>query len=116
MGSPKEDAERLEKATETARELLSEIHGVTKDLHTAMRDARTISAKLTEEEMRREVKSAVDKLGEATKQAMEDSVARVTTEFDKLQKLLMGRTRSDRRQGRMDVSTLIKQMTDLEEK
>lgn len=92
---------RLNEATATAREVLTELHGTAKDMKALIKEGRQLLADLSytaahiaeaevNEEVKKHIKAAVEGLGKATQAEMEKSVAKVNAEFDKLAKILLG--------------------------
>lgn len=104
--------ERLVAATEDAREVIREAHGVSRDLRQMITETRQLIASGTEEAMRErlnaEVKEAVDALGRETEKAMRAAVERVSQKFDGLAAILTGTDRQARRQGKPPLEDLIR--------
>ncbi|TQE35458.1 hypothetical protein [Streptomyces ipomoeae] len=98
-------AEDLQTIRQQLREELREARGTLKDLHREIKAARELAdatrelvTHLAQEEVKQVVEAEVTKqletLGNATKEQMGKSVAKVTAEFDKLRALLLGEERA----------------------
>lgn len=90
-----EQAERLERAIEDARELLRDINSASKDLRRTLRETRDLLATDIAARLEGEVRDQLDKLGETTEKQMRISVEKVIGEFDKLGAILLGVDRAE---------------------
>lgn len=80
---------RLDTATAEAKQTVADVHSVAKDLRASIREARALLATGVQEMLDEKVDVAVSALGEASAQAMRDSVDKVLSEFDRLGSLLL---------------------------
>ncbi len=94
---------RLEAATTEAKQTIADVHSAAKDLRASIREARTLLATGVSVILDAKVDAAVSALGEASSQAMRDSVARVIAEFDKLGALLLEADKNMKKQSMEDV-------------
>ena len=104
--------DRLVAATNDAREVIQEAHGVTRDLRQLITESRKLFADGAEEAMQERlgtaVKKAVEELGTATEKAMRLAVERVDKKFDELAALYTGTERGQRRRGEPPLEDLIR--------
>jgi hypothetical protein len=85
-----ERTQALRAAAEEVRQATRDAHAAAKDLRSLLREVRELLAEGADELVTEEVGRQLDKLGPATRAAMDDAVARVSAEFDKLAAILMG--------------------------
>lgn len=99
-------ADRLEAAIEAARDLTREAHGATGDIQRATREARRAVPELAAEKIETEIGRQLKLMQSATREAMDQAVAKVFAEFDKLTDTLMGRDAQTRRAGEKSLPEL----------
>ena len=102
------EADELKAATDNALKLLADVRGATKDLRQAMKEHRETIPMIVREELAREVEKELNVLKDEPKAATAKAVAGVFKRFDELTDLLMKGTRADRRQGKLDIDALIR--------
>jgi hypothetical protein len=89
------EADRLEAAIQECREMIREAHAATKDLRTAVREAKKEVHDLTQDEVAAHVKNEVsrqlEELGERTREAITASTQKVIAEFDRFGESLLGK-------------------------
>jgi hypothetical protein len=106
--------DRLIAATTDAREVITEAHGVTRDLRQALAEARELLARTVPEavsaELNGRLKEVVDEavtvLGEATTKAINASVVKVGREFSRLERVFLGTDAQARREGKPSIEQL----------
>lgn len=88
--------DRLGAASLEARELLADVRSTTRELRTEIRNAAAERERITDlikkavaADIEAEVKTQLSALGELTRKAMDDAVAKVGREFDKLTNIMM---------------------------
>jgi hypothetical protein len=103
------DLDRLEAAMSECREMIREAHAATKDLRTAVREAKKELRELTKDEVAGQVHSEVtrqlDEVRERTSEAVTAATQKVIAEFDRFGESLLGKetyweTASGRRSAR----------------
>ena len=103
------DLDRLEAAISECREMIREAHAATKDLRTAVREAKKELRELTKDEVAGQVHSEVtrqlDEVRERTSDAVAAATQKVIAEFDRFGESLLGKetywkTASGRRSAR----------------
>ena len=103
------DLDRLEAAISECREMIREAHAATKDLRTAVREAKKELRELTKDEVAGQVHSEVtrqlDEVRERTSEAVTAATQKVIAEFDRFGESLLGKetywkTASGRRSAR----------------
>lgn len=97
----------LGQEAEALRQLVQEAHGVLKDLRAATREAERLAPELVRAQLKDAVRREVARLGDETKLATENAVARVNAKFDELADLLLGQGEQSRREGRPDLPELV---------
>ena len=89
------EADRLEAAVAECREMIREAHAATKDLRTAVRDAKKELQDLARDEVaaqvQREVSHQLEELGEQTAAAIRAATEKVIAEFDRFGETLLGK-------------------------
>jgi len=89
------DVDRLQAAMSECREMIREAHAATKDLRTAVREAKQELQALTQDEVaaqvRGEVSRQLEELGERTREAITASTQKVIAEFDRFGEALLGK-------------------------
>jgi CRISPR/Cas system-associated exonuclease Cas4 (RecB family) len=89
------EADRLEAAIQECREMIREAHAATKDLRTAVREAKKEVHDLAQDEVaaqiRHEVSRQLEELGERTSDAITASTQKVIAEFDRFGESLLGK-------------------------
>ena len=89
------ELDRLEAAMSECREMIRDAHAATKDLRTAVREARQEVRALASDEVsaqvRLEVSRQLDELGERTAEAITASTQKVIAEFDRFGESLLGK-------------------------
>jgi len=89
------ELDRLEAAMNECREMIRDAHAATKDLRTAVREARQEVRALASDEVsaqvRLEVSRQLDELGERTAEAITVSTQKVIAEFDRFGESLLGK-------------------------
>jgi hypothetical protein len=89
------ETDRLEAAIQECREMIREAHAATKDLRTAVREAKKEVHDLTQDEVAAHVKAEVsrqlEELGERTHEAISASTQKVIAEFDRFGESLLGK-------------------------
>jgi len=103
------EVDRLEAAISECREMIREAHAATKDLRTAVREAKKELRELAKDEVAGQVHSEVtrqlDELRERTSEAVSAATQKVIAEFDRFGESLLGKetywkTASGRRSAR----------------
>jgi phosphoenolpyruvate-protein kinase (PTS system EI component) len=87
MMTPEQQAERLETATATAREVLSELNSAGKDLRATLKDARAL---LSETSWEGEVRAQMTALAKVIEGRINDASENVLAEFKRLGDVLLG--------------------------
>jgi hypothetical protein len=104
--------DKLVAATEDARDVIREAHGASRDLRQLIAEARRVIATDVETALKKQLVSSVtealEQVGSATRDAMEDAVARVNAKFDELEEILTGADPRSRRQGKPSLEDLIR--------
>lgn len=107
--TPEQKAQDLRDAMREANVFLADLKATVK-LAEKVRD--DIAAYVDGEEVSKRIDAAVilelSKMNKRIKEAMDSSVAKVTSEFDKLRDILMGEAPDDKRAGRESIPSLIK--------
>jgi phage protein D len=89
------ELERLEVAVGECREMIREAHAATKDLRSALREAKGELRALAKDEVaaqvQLEVSRQVDELGERTSEAITAATQKVIAEFDRFGESLLGK-------------------------
>jgi len=89
------ELERLEVAVRECREMIREAHAATKDLRSAVREAKGELRALTKDEVaaqiQLEVSRQLDELGERTREAVTAATQKVIAEFDRFGESLLGK-------------------------
>ena len=89
------DVDRLEAAVSECREMIREAHAATKDLRTAVREAkqevRALAADEVAAQIRDEVSRQLEELGERTTEAITTATQKVISEFDRFGESLLGK-------------------------
>jgi phage protein D len=89
------ELDRLEAAVAECREMIREAHAATKDLRTAVREAKQEIRTLTQDEvaaqLRLEVSRQLEELGERTSEAITAATQKVIAEFDRFGESLLGK-------------------------
>jgi hypothetical protein len=89
------DVDRLEAAVAECREMIREAHAATKDLRTAVREAKKeVQALATDEvaaHVQQEVSRQLEELGERTHEAISAATQKVIAEFDRFGESLLGK-------------------------
>jgi hypothetical protein len=89
------DLERLEVAVGECREMIREAHAATKDLRSAVREAKGELRALAKDEVaaqvQLEVSRQLDELGERTREAIIAATQKVIAEFDRFGESLLGK-------------------------
>jgi phage protein D len=89
------DLERLEVAVGECREMIREAHAATKDLRSAVREAKGELRALAKDEVaaqdQLEVSRQLDELGERTREAITAATQKVIAEFDRFGESLLGK-------------------------
>ena len=89
------EADRLEAAIQECREMIREAHAATKDLRTAVREAKKEVHDLAQDEVaahiNQEVSRQLEELGERTREAITASTQKVIAEFDRFGESLLGK-------------------------
>jgi hypothetical protein len=91
------DMEALDARAAELRELLGQLqsaigeaHGLLKDIRIESRQARRILPMIVSQRINRELERQLAEMSEATKRAMEASVAKVGKEFERLEAIFLG--------------------------
>lgn len=87
---PETPADRLEAATREARQLLSDLHTVGKDLRRTLKEAKQVAAAEVGDLIAAECARLLGELGPVTEEQMRKSVDKVIAEFDRLGAILLG--------------------------
>lgn len=93
------------------RELIREAHGLLKDMRVERRAIEQLLDGIpykVDERIEHAVKVGLEKLGEKTRKAMDDSVAKVGREFDRLESIFTGTEPADRRAGKPPLEDLLR--------
>jgi chromosome segregation ATPase len=89
------ELDRLEAAIAECREMVREAHAATKDLRTAVREAKKeVQALATDEvatAVQQEVSRQLEELGERTHEAISAATQKVIAEFDRFGESLLGK-------------------------
>jgi hypothetical protein len=89
------EQERLEAAVGECREMIREAHAATKDLRTAVREAKRELQDLAKDEVsariQGEVSRQLEELGERTQEAVNTATQKVIAEFDRFGESLLGK-------------------------
>jgi hypothetical protein len=89
------EVDRLEAAVGECREMIREAHAATKDLRTAVREAKQEIRALAQDEVaahvRLEVSRQLEELGERTSAAITEATQKVIAEFDRFGESLLGK-------------------------
>ncbi len=89
------ELDRLEAAVGECREMIREAHAATKDLRTAVREAKQEIRALAQDEVaahvRLEVSRQLEELGERTSAAITEATQKVIAEFDRFGESLLGK-------------------------
>ena len=89
------ELDRLEAAVGECREMIREAHAATKDLRTAVREAKKEMPALARDEVaaqiQQEVSRQLEELGEQTHAAIEAATQKVIAEFDRFGESLLGK-------------------------
>src|SRR6516225_1522414 len=89
------ELDRLETAVGECREMIREAHAATKDLRTAVREAKKELHDLAKDEVaahiQREVSRQLEELGERTHEAVSAATQKVIAEFDRFGESLLGK-------------------------
>jgi hypothetical protein len=89
------EVERLEAAVGECREMIREAHAATKDLRSAVREAKREMQDLAKDEvgarLQDEVSRQLEELGERTREAVSTATQKVIAEFDRFGETLLGK-------------------------
>jgi Glu-tRNA(Gln) amidotransferase subunit E-like FAD-binding protein len=89
------EADKLEAAVAECREMIREAHAATKDLRTAVREAKKELHDLAKDEVaahiQQEVSRQLEELGERTREAVSAATQKVIAEFDRFGESLLGK-------------------------
>ncbi len=89
------ELDRLEAAVGECREMIREAHAATKDLRSAVREAKRELQDLAKDEVaahiQREVSRQLEELGERTREAVSAATQKVIAEFDRFGESLLGK-------------------------
>jgi DNA topoisomerase VI subunit B len=89
------ELDRLEAAIGECREMIREAHAATKDLRTAVREAKREMQDLAKDEVaahvQLEVSRQLEELGERTREAVSTATQKVIAEFDRFGESLLGK-------------------------
>jgi glutamyl-tRNA reductase len=89
------ELDRLEAAASECREMIREAHAATKDLRSAVREAKRELQELGKDEVaahiQREVSRQLEELGERTREAVSAATQKVIAEFDRFGESLLGK-------------------------
>jgi hypothetical protein len=89
------ELDRLEAAMSECREMIREAHAATKDLRTAVREAkqevRALAAGQVAGQIQAEVSRQLEELGERTGEAVTAATQKVIAEFDQFGEALLGK-------------------------
>src|SRR5215471_7588283 len=89
------ELDRLEAAMSECREMIREAHAATKDLRTAVREAkqevRALAADEVAAHLQAEVSRQLEELGERTREAVTAATQKVISEFDRFGESLLGK-------------------------
>ncbi len=89
------ERDRLEAAVDECREMIREAHAATKDLRTAVREAKKELHALAKDEVaahiQQEVSRQLEELGERTREAVSTATQKVIAEFDRFGESLLGK-------------------------
>jgi ABC-type transporter MlaC component len=99
-------------AAEELRDLIREAHSLLKDMRAEKREIKQLLDGIparVDARIEDRVRTGLEVLGKETKKAMDASVAKVTAEFDRLESILTGTERTQRRQGKRPLEDLIRE-------
>ena len=89
------EADRLEAAISECREMIREAHAATKDLRSAVREAKSEMHALAKDEVaaqiQHEVSRQLEELGERTQEAISAATQKVIAVFDRFGESLLGK-------------------------
>ena len=89
------EVDRLEAAVSECREMIREAHAATKDLRTAVREAKQEMRTLAQDEVaahiQHEVSRQLEELGQRTQEAVTAATQKVIAEFDRFGEALLGK-------------------------
>jgi hypothetical protein len=89
------EVDRLESAIAECREMVREAHAATKDLRTAVREAKRELRTMAEDEvasqLHEEVSRQFDELEERTREAIIEATQKVLSDFDRFGESLLGK-------------------------
>jgi phage protein D len=89
------EVDRLESAIAECREMVREAHAATKDLRTAVREAKRELRTMAEDEvasqLHEEVSRQLDELEERTREAVIEATQKVLADFDRFGESLLGK-------------------------
>ena len=100
---------------EEMRELIREAHGLLKDMRAERRAIEQLLDGIpykVDERIEKAVEIGLEKLGKATRKAMDDSVAKVGREFDRLEAIFAGTDSASRRAGKLPLEDLVRNHPD----
>jgi hypothetical protein len=115
VGHDKTFVDQLAEVSVEARTLLRDIYVAMKEARKVIKELnvaveQTVAANVTQE-VERAMKAGLDELGIATRKAMDDSVAKVSREFDALTELMMTGNKHGRSQDGFDLRDFVKKKT-----
>lgn len=100
-------AGRVHEATRTLRETIAEAQQTHKGLETLITRVEQLVSTNASDLISQQVAAGLETLGHQTEEAMRTSVAKVSSEFDRLERILLGQ---ERRDGRPSLNDLIEQI------
>ncbi len=102
----------LQQTAGELRELIREAHGLLKDLRTERRAVERLLDGIGDRVDTRiddAVKTGLEQLGESTRQAMDNAVAKVGKEFERLERIFLGTDAESRRSGLVPLEDLFRE-------
>lgn len=111
MGHDQDMVERLTEAAVEARAALRDLYAGIKEARKVLKDMDGAVEKLVKEDVeaviQEQVHTQLEEIGKATKRAMDDSVAKVQREFDKLTNIMMTGDTKGKADDGLDLRNLI---------
>lgn len=89
------------------QKLVTEAHGLLKDLRIESKQARRILPMIVSKRIKSEVEKQLAEMGEQIAEAMRESVEKVGREFDRLEAAFLGKDKTARRDGKPSIPELV---------
>lgn len=101
---------------EELRELIREAHGLLKDMRAERKSIESLLEGINDKvdaRVENRIREHIEELGGATRKAMDNAVAKVSREFDRLEAIFTGTERKSIRAGKPPIEDLIRQRYEL---